>query len=146
MSNTVKEVRVGQMPGQINTYAVAVGTPISELLEMAGLSASGFDVKVDSVKVDPATATVTSTTNLVLLAKQIKGNGVKEVRVGQMPGQINTFAVEEGTSIAALLELAGLSATGFDVKVDSVKVDPTEAVVTSSTNLVLLAKQIKGNK
>lgn len=142
---STKTVRVGIMPGRINEFAVEEGTSIASLLEQASLDAKGYDVKVDGAKVDPSSATVTASTNLVLLVKQVKGNAAKTVRVGIMPGRINEFAVEEGTTIADLLGQASLDAKGYDVKVDGTKVDPSSATVTSSTNLVLLVKQVKGN-
>lgn len=139
-----KTVRVGIMPGRINEFAVEEGTSIASLLEQASLSPQGYDVKVDGTKVDPASATVTSSTNLVLLVKQVKGNA-KTVRVGIMPGRINEFAVEEGDAISELLAQASLDPKGYDVKVDGTKVNPDEATVNASTNLVLLVKQVKGN-
>lgn len=138
-------VRVGMMPGKIDEFAVEVGTPIAQVLEQAGLDASGYDVKVDQVKVDPSTAVVTESTNLVLLVKQVKGNANGLVRVGMMPGKIDEFAVAVGTPITEVLEQAGLDYAGYDVKVDQVKVDPSTATVSDSTNLILLVKQVKGN-
>lgn len=140
-----KTIRVGQMPGRIEEYAVETGTTISALLELANLDASGFDVKVDGNKVtDLDSATVTSSTNLVILAKQVKGNAERSVRVGQMPGRINEFAVDSASSIADLLALAELDPSGFDVKVDGNKVTDFSQPV-GSANLVILAKQVKGN-
>lgn len=144
----MKTVRVGVMPGRINEYAVEVGASIADVIALAELDATGYDVKVDGEKVtDLNGTTVTESTNLILLAKQVKGNsGVKTVRIGMMPGRINEYAVEVGQSIKSVLELAQLDATGYDVKVDGEKVSDLEsAVVTSSTNLILLAKQVKGN-
>ena len=69
-----KTVRVAIMPGNIWEYAVLEGITISKVLELAGLSAEGYDVKVDGAKVNPADATITSGTNLILLVKQLKGN------------------------------------------------------------------------
>jgi len=140
-----KTIRVGMMPGRINEFAVEVGTSLSEVLTLAGLDASGYDVKVDGEKVDASTASVGETTSLVLLVKQIKGNAEKTVRVGMMPGRINEFAVETGTKIADVLAMASLDASGYDVKVDGEKVDPSTALITDGTSLVLLVKQIKGN-
>ena len=140
-----KTLRVGMMPGRINEYAVEVGTTIADVLALAELDATGYDVKVDGEKVDPSTATVTEGTSLILLAKQVKGNADKTVRVGMMPGRINEYAVEVGTTIVNVLALAELDATGYDVKVDGEKVDPSTATVTDSTSLILLAKQVKGN-
>ena len=144
----MKTVRVGVMPGRINEYVVEVGTSIADVIALAELDATGYDVKVDGEKVtNLENTTVTESTNLILLAKQVKGNSeMKTVRVGVMPGRINEYAVEVGQSIKSVLELAQLDATGYDVKVDGEKVSDLEnAVVTSSTNLILLAKQVKGN-
>ena len=144
----MKVVRVGVMPGRINEYAVEVGQSIADVIALAELDATGYDVKVDGEKVTDLHGTaVTEGTNLILLAKQVKGNGnVKTVRVGMMPGRINEFAVEVGQSIASVLELAQLDPEGYEVKVDGEKVTDLESVVvTSSTNLILLAKQVKGN-
>ena len=69
-----KVIRVGMMPGRIEEYAIEVGTSIEDVLAMANLSAAGYDVKVDGVKVDNLSSPVTESTNLVLLAKQVKGN------------------------------------------------------------------------
>jgi len=69
-----------------------------------------------------------------------------QVKVGVMPGQINEFVVEEGTSIANVLNIAGLNASGYEVKVDGYKVTDLEnEFVNSDTRLVLLTKMIKGN-
>ena len=140
-----KTVRVGMMPGRIEEFVVEAGTPISNLLEMAGLNASGFDVKVDGVKVENLNSPITASTNLILLVKQIKGNAEKTVRVGMMPGRISEFAVSTDNTIADVLAIADLNSSGFDVKVDGVKIDNLSTKITSSTNLILLVKQIKGN-
>jgi sulfur carrier protein ThiS len=140
-------VKVGQMPGRINEYAVEEGTSIRALLELAELNPTGFDVKVDGVKVtDLDNTTVSATTSMVILAQQVKGNSGGTVKVGKMPGRINEYAVEIGTSIADVLELAELSTDGFDVKVDGVKVtDLSGTQVTDSTSMIILAQQVKGN-
>jgi sulfur carrier protein ThiS len=142
-----KIVKAGIMPGRINEYGVEVGTSIRQLLEIADLNPQGYEVKVDGVVVtDFDNTKVTESTNLVLLAKQIKGNAPKVVKAGIMPGRINEYGVDTGTSIKALLDLAELNPAGYEVKVDGVVVtDLNGTTVTDSTNLVLLAKQIKGN-
>lgn len=141
-----KTLRVGMMPGRINEYAVEVGTLVANVLELADMDATGYDVKVDGEKVNPNTTYVKENTSLILLARQVKGNVDKTVRVGMMPGRINEFAIEVGTSVADVLELAELDPTGYDVKVDGEKVNPDSAYVSDTTSLILLAKQVKGNK
>lgn len=71
---------------------------------------------------------------------------VKTVRVGMMPGRIEEFALEVGTSISDVLDIAGLNPEGYDVKVDGVKIENFySTLITENTNLILLAKQVKGN-
>lgn len=137
-----KTVRVGQMPGAINEFAVEVGSSISALLSLAGLSVDGFEVKVDGTKVTDFSTPVTESTNLVILSKMVKGNAV--VRIGQMPGAINEFAVEDDATFASALALAGLSADGFEVKADGTKITDLNSAV-GGTNLIILSKMVKGN-
>ena len=47
-----KVVKVGMMPGRINEFVVEVGVTIGEVLNMAELNPSGYDVKVDGVKIE----------------------------------------------------------------------------------------------
>lgn len=141
-----KTIKVGVMPGRITEYVVEVGTTVQSVLDLADISASGYEVKVDSIKVDPNTAVVGENTNLILLVRQVKGNCEKEVRIGVMPGRIDTYMVEVGTTIQEAIDLAEISTSGYEVKVDSVKVDPHTAIVGENTNLILLVKMIKGNK
>lgn len=68
------------------------------------------------------------------------------VKVGKMPGRIEEFVVAEGTSIAELLNTANLSADGYEVKMDSAKVEDLDNTkVSSSTRTVILAQRVKGN-
>jgi hypothetical protein len=143
MTQAQTTVRVGQMPGRINDYAVAVGTSVAEVLRIAGLSASGKEIKIDGV-VSNANATISATTNLILLSEQVKGNSVKTVRVGQMPGRINDYAVNVGDTVASVLALAGLNPKGKEIKIDGV-VSNASATITPTTNLILLSEQVKGN-
>jgi hypothetical protein len=136
-----KTVRVGVMPGAINEYAVEGTESISQVLDLAGLNASGYDVKVDGSKVTDLNQTVGSA-NLILLAKQIKGNAT--VRIGVMPGAINEYAFESGTTFRQALETAGLNTSGYEVKADGSKVTDLDREI-GSTSLILLAKLVKGN-
>lgn len=140
-TNAIKTVRVGVMPGRINEFAVEVGTPVSAVLELADLSSTGFEIKVDG-QVASVDTVVTNDTNLILLAKQVKGNAT--VRIGVMPGRINEFALDETTTVREALQIAELSAEGFEVKADGAKVTDLDAPI-GSTSLLLLAKQVKGN-
>jgi sulfur carrier protein ThiS len=146
MTNTnIKTVKVGVMPGRLNEFAVAEGSSIASVLELAGLNASGFEVKVDSITTTDLEGTkVTSSTNLILLAKQVKGNAGGVVKIGVMPGRLNEFALPATTTIKEALAHAELDASGYEVKVDSVTVTNFDAPI-GEANLILLAKQVKGN-
>jgi sulfur carrier protein ThiS len=142
---TFKTVKVGTMPGRINEFSVQEGASIASVLELAGLSATGFEVKVDSISVtDLDNTVVTSSTNLVLLAKQVKGNAGGVVKIGTMPGRINEFALDGSTTLGEALAQAELDPTGFEIKVDSVRVTDLNTPI-GDANLILLAKQVKGN-
>jgi G3E family GTPase len=138
MTNLIK---VGVMPGRIQEVAVEIGTPISTVLTLAGLDAAGYEIKVDGVVSSVDTLT-TESTNLVLLTKQVKGNGL--VKVGVMPGRIQEVAVDSTSTIFDALQLADLSANGYEIKVDGVTKTADEQVGTAQ--LILLTKQVKGNK
>ena len=143
-----KTVKVGMMPGRINEFVVEVGTSIKDLLLVAELDATGYEIKVDGATITTTEAVVVNeSTNLVLLVKQVKGNAPKTVKVGMMPGRINEFVVEEGVTIASVIATAELDATGYEVKVDGETITNYEmAKVTTSTSLILLVKQVKGNR
>jgi putative ubiquitin-RnfH superfamily antitoxin RatB of RatAB toxin-antitoxin module len=143
MMNTTILVKVGQIPGAVNEYALEAGTTVAQALELAGLTATGFDVRLDGVTVSVETV-ISADAKMIILAKQIKGNSDLLVKVGQIPGAVNEYALEEGTTVASALELAGLTATGFDVRLDGVTVS-TDTVIPSNAKMIILAKQIKGN-
>ena len=67
----------------------------------------------------------------------------KVLRVGKMPGRITEVVVNTGATIADVLEVAGLDAQGYSIKVDG-QASSLDAKVTESTNLVILAQEVKG--
>jgi putative ubiquitin-RnfH superfamily antitoxin RatB of RatAB toxin-antitoxin module len=67
-----KVVRVGKMPGRIQEVLVQTGTSIREVLELAGLDSTGYEIKIDG-QVGSLDSTVGEDTNLIVLAQQIKG-------------------------------------------------------------------------
>lgn len=139
-----KVLRVGKMPGRITEVVVEVGTSIKDVLEIAGLDANGFEIKVDGNAATLDTV-VKEDTNLVILAQQVKGNSEKIVRVGKMPGRITEVLVQPGMKVGEVLNMANLDPTGFEIKVDG-QASSLDATVTEDTNLIILAAQVKGNK
>lgn len=67
----------------------------------------------------------------------------RTVKVGKMPGRINEVLVSEETTIGQAIELAGLEATGYDIKVDGVV--KSESDLVEDANLIVLAQRVKGN-
>lgn len=141
-----KIVKVGVMPGEVKELVLEEGTTVAKALEIAGLNADGYEVKVDGNKVsDFNNATITSSTNLILLTQQVKGNAGGLVKIGVMPGEVKEYFVEEGTTIADAIANANIDPSGYEIKVDGQKVDPASATVSNNTSLILLTQQVKGN-
>jgi hypothetical protein len=136
-------VKVGVMPGRVQEFAVEGTTTFRELFAIAEVNPEGYEVKADGVKVTDFETQV-GATQLVLLAKQVKGNVDVTVKVGVMPGRVQEFAVSSETTFSELFTIADVNPDGYEVKADGVKItDFSQAVGTAS--LVLLAKQVKGN-
>lgn len=136
-----KIIKVGQMPGRIVEVAVEVGSTVGQVLEIAGLDATGYQIKMDGATVTTE-SNVTESTQLILLAKLVKGNST--VKIGVMPGRVSEFAVDSTTTYNELFTLAEVNPDGYEVKADGVKVTDFNTQI-GSVSLVLLAKQIKGN-
>lgn len=138
MTNLVK---VGKMPGTIQEILIEDGTNVQQVLELAGLDRDGYEIKVNG-----GVAQLGDTVNagdMVILTKMIKGNAGL-VKVGKMPGTIQEILVEDGTSVATVLELAGLDKAGYEVKVNGSVTD--ERTEVDEGDMVILTKMIKGNK
>jgi hypothetical protein len=138
--NTVK---VGVMPGRVQEFAVEGTTTFRELFAIAEVNPEGYEVKADGVKVVDFETQV-GTTQLVLLAKLVKGNVDVTVKIGVMPGRVQEFAVSTETTYNELFALAEVSPEGYEVKADGVKITDFNAQI-GTVALVLLAKLVKGN-
>lgn len=139
-----KMLKVGVMPGRIQEVAVTTGMTLKEVIALAGLDANGYEVKVDGT-VKSLESAVTENDNLVLLVKQIKGNADGVIKIGVMPGRIQEVVVAPGTTVSEVIKLAELDSSGYEIKVDGTVVG-LDYAVKSSDNLILLVKQIKGNR
>lgn len=66
-------LQVGIFPGKIDTFVVAEGTSVKEVLAMAGISqAEDQEIKVDGEVVNDS-YTISEGDRLVLLSKRLKG-------------------------------------------------------------------------
>ena len=141
--NGMQTIKVGQMPGILKELVVSAGMTVKQVLELAELDANGYEIKLDGVTVT-LDATLSPTSSLLVLVKQIKGN-VQTIKVGQMPGILKELVVESGMTVGKVLELAELDANGYEIKLDGVTVSPT-STLSSTSALLVLVKQIKGNE
>ena len=61
-----------------------------------------------------------------------------------MPGILSEYALEQSTTVADALQMANLSADGYEVKADGSTVTDFNQPIGSS-NVILLTKKVKGN-
>lgn len=67
---------------------------------------------------------------------------MKTLKVGVFPGRVNEFAVEDGQTVGAVLEMAGIEVGAEqEIKLDGNVVTP-ETIAEGS--MLLVAKRIKG--
>ncbi len=134
-------LKVGVMPGRIQEVAVDDTVTVSQALSLANLTTEGFEVKLDGNTVTDLTTSVAGA-NVLLLTKKVKGNASGIIKVGVMPGRIQEVAYD-GQTVAQILDIAGLSTDGFEVKLDGATV--TDLAAPVSGNVLLLTKKVKGN-
>jgi hypothetical protein len=68
---------------------------------------------------------------------------MKSVQVGRFPGRLDCYAVEEGTTVGEVLELAGLTVDSeTEIKVDG-EVASVNDKIDEYTDLIVLAKKLK---
>ena len=66
-------IQVGMFPGRLETYAVAEGTTVADVLAMANLTVGEEqDIKMDG-EIVSLSDVVNSETSLILVSKRIKG-------------------------------------------------------------------------
>lgn len=65
------------------------------------------------------------------------------VRVGQLPGQINEFALNGNRTVADACAVAGLDPDGFEVRVNSQHAELDTPL--NNGDIVLLVREVKGN-
>jgi putative ubiquitin-RnfH superfamily antitoxin RatB of RatAB toxin-antitoxin module len=143
--NTVITVKVGTVPGTLTELALNSGATVAQALELANLSASGYDVRMDgeTVAVD---AVIPATAKVIVLVKQIKGNADTNiyVKVGTVPGTLTELALTAGSTVGQAIELAGLATAGYDIRMDGETVS-ADATIPATAKVIVLVKQIKGN-
>lgn len=135
-------VKAGKLPGQIKEYAVEEDSTVQEVLDVAALDHTGYEIRMDGgiANLDDAV----DEGAVVLLVKKVKGNdSFITVKVGQMPGEIVSIALNGERTVTAALEAAALDHTGYEIRVNGAPADPGTALNDGDT--VLLVRKVKGN-
>lgn len=135
-------VKVGRMPGRIEEIAVEDNASVRDVLEIAGLDAEGYEIRVNGSTKELGEEVQDG--SVVLLTKMIKGNANMIVKIGKMPGRIEEIALEDGTTVQQALEIVGLDSEGYEIRVNGTT--STTSAELSDGNVVLLTKMIKGNR
>lgn len=139
MTNSIK---VAKLPGTVTEVAVEQGTTFAQVIEIAGQDSTGFEVKADGRTITDLNESADGV-SMILLAKQVKGNS-STLKVAKLPGTVTEIAVEDGTTFAEAIELAGQDSAGFEIKADGRTITNLNEAV-GGTSMILLAKQVKGN-
>lgn len=136
-------IKAGRLPGRISEIVVEAGSSVAEILAIAELDSTGYEVRVNGTPCDLETSLEDGDT--ILLVKKIKGNsdGYITVRCGRLPGRIEEIALNGGRSVADALEAAELDSSGYEIRVNGVPAEPETLLAEGDT--VLLVKKIKGN-
>jgi len=139
-----KIVKIGKMPGTLQDLALNDNATVADALSQAGISSTtGFEIRMNGSVVTPETAVANNA--IILLVAKIKGNCAITVKVGKMPGTLQTLAVEAGTTVAEILTMAGFtSIAGFEVRLSGAVVSGS-SLVTEDNAIILLVAKIKGN-
>ena len=142
MMNTQLVVKVGVIPGAVNEFVLETGTTVAQALELANLTATGYDVRIDGELVSTDTV-IPADASMIILAKCIKGNAIV-IKVGIIPGAVTEFALEDDCTVGQALELANIASTGYDFRVDGELVTMDD-ILDESDSMLIGAKRIKGN-
>jgi len=136
----MKEITIGKVPGTLQNIAVDDNATIANALEAVGLSADGFEIRLNGSEASLNSSVPDGAK--IFLVKKIKGNQ-SVVTVGKVPGTLQEIAVESGATVAQVLELAGLNPAGFEVRLNGAEASLTSTVTDGAK--VFLVKKIKGN-
>lgn len=140
MMNTIK---VGTFPGEIKEFAVEQRSTIAQVLELAELNAEGYQIKLDGRVADMNEVLPSDAKNLLLI-KAVKG-AMQTIKCGCFPGEIKEYGIEDGMTVNDVIELAGLTTDGFQIKLDGRLADLDEVIQSTDKNLLLI-KAVKGAK
>lgn len=134
-------VKIARLPGTINEFALNDNSTVGTALGVAKLSADGYETRVNGAVV--SNDHVLRNNDSLMLVRRIKGNNHIEVRVGRLPGTIQTIALNGDRSVKTALTAAGLSSDGYDIRVNGQTAHADSTLRQGDT--LLLVRRIKGN-
>ncbi len=69
---------------------------------------------------------------------------VIKVKIGQFPGKIKVVEINQGCTLSAVMEKAGLSSEGYQVRINNKEVKDGDPPVNNG-DTILMVKAISGN-
>lgn len=138
-------VKIGVMPGRVDSFGLEAGTTYAQAFAIAGVDPEGYEVKADGAVITDYNQVV-GAVDTVLLSKRVKGNSGFTVKIGVMPGRIESYGLEAGTTYAKAFEIAGIDPEGFEAKADGTVINNFDILIQPGIDTILLSKRVKGNK
>jgi sulfur carrier protein ThiS len=129
-------VKVAQLGSAVKEVAIEDNSPVAQALTAAGVSASGFQIRVNGRE---ATATLRAG-DVITLVPAIKGGSDIFVKVAQLGAAVKEVMVPSGSSLEQVLDAAGVNASGFQVRVNGRT--PCGSIVNN--DVITLVPAIKG--
>ena len=133
-------IKICMFPGESREFTAENNASVAQIIELAALNASGYEVRVNGATA--TTATALNDGDRILLVKQVKGN-VKSVSTCVFPGEARSWNVEDGATIQEVITLAAINVSGYEVRVNGAA--STLASTVNDGDRILFVKQVKGN-
>ena len=133
-------IKVGMMPGRLEEIVVEENTSARKIFELAGIEVSNHEIRLDGEKID-IDSNINSG-NLLVAMKMIKGN-MPVIKVGMMPGRLESIEYTEGQFASEIFEKANIELSNHEIRLDGEKINIDTRI--SGGNLLVAMKMIKGN-
>jgi len=133
--------KIGKLPGKINSFSFDEGVTVRSALNSAEIDADGYEVRVNDTLVEDLTTSLPDGAT-VLLSRKIKGNQ-DAVKAGKLPGRLHEYAVDHGSTVRDVLNMAELDADGYEIRIGDSLAEMGTVVTDGDT--ILLSRKIKGN-
>jgi sulfur carrier protein ThiS len=136
-------VRVGHLPGKVEDIALDGGRTVADALAAAGLDSAGFEVLANGSPVNGLEkAWELHEGDTVLLHKK-SDKGFIEVKVGRLPGQVETIGLNGGRTVYHALHGAELFGVEGDIQVNGEVADLDTPLKEGDTVLLVKPRTIE---